>query len=232
MALAEVIEIIGDFQPAEMAGYRSSKNTKENTLKERNHLMQTATHMSQAKTLTSTELEQVLNYIATQNFPLRNRLMLLTGLWSGMRVGEISSLTIGDVMNPDRSVKAEMRLTAEQTKGRQPRTVFLPQKLRDELTAYLELRTGAKPVHPLFVTAGRKRFSANVMAQHFHYLFKRAGVAGASSHSMRRSFITNLATKGVGVRVLASLAGHKSIAVTQKYIDVNDEMKRNAVELV
>ena len=48
---------------------------------------------------------------------------------------------------------------------------------------------------------------------------------------MRRSFITNLATKGIGVRVLASLAGHRSIAVTHKYTDVNDDMMRNAVEL-
>jgi integrase len=32
--------------------------------------------------------------------------------------------------------------------------------------------------------------------------------------------------------LLASLAGHKSIATTQAYIDVNDEMKRAAVELV
>ena len=57
-------------------------------------------------------------------------------------------------------------------------------------------------------------------------------INGASSHSGRRSFITNLAGKGIGVRVLASLAGHKSIMVTQQYIDVNDDMKRNAVELV
>jgi integrase/recombinase XerD len=110
--------------------------------------------------------------------------------------------------------------------------VFLPQKLRDELAEYMRLRKTAKAEHPLFITAGRKPFSANVMAQHFHYLFKRAGVAGASSHSMRRSFITNLANKGIGVRVLASLAGHRSIAVTQIYIDVNDDMKRNAVEMV
>lgn len=194
--------------------------------------MQTAHIMSQAKTLTPTEIDQVLTFIAAHSFPLRNRVMLLTGLWSGMRVGEIASLCVGDVMNGDGSIKSEVRLTAEQTKGRQPRTVFLPQKLRGELTAYLVLRTDAKPEHPLFVTAGRKRFSANVMAQHFHYLFKKAGIAGASSHSMRRSFITNLATKGIGVRVLASLAGHRSIAVTQRYIDVNDVMKRNAVELI
>jgi integrase/recombinase XerD len=109
-----------------------------------------------------------------------------------MRVGEIASLSVGDVRNADGSVRAEIRLTAAQTKGRHPRTVFLPQKLRDELQTYLDLRGMVPATNPLFITAGRKRFSANVMAQHFHYLFKRAGIAGASSHSMRRSFITPL----------------------------------------
>lgn len=194
--------------------------------------MQTAQNMSQAKTLTPAEVEHMLQYVAQHSYPLRNRVMFLTGLWSGMRVGEIASLTVGDIMNVDKTIKAEVRLTAEQTKGRQPRTVFLPQKLRDELAGYMALRTNAQLHHPVFITAGRRAFSANVMAQHFHHLFKRAGIAGASSHSMRRTFITTLATKGIGVRVLASLAGHRSIAVTQRYIDVNDEMKRNAVELV
>ena len=188
--------------------------------------------MAQAKTLTPAELDQVLDYITTRKFPLRNRVMLLTGFWSGMRVGEIASLSVGDVMNKDGSVKAEVRLTAEQTKGRQPRTVFLPQKLRDELQAYLAMRQPAIAEHPLFITAGRRGFTASVMTQHFYWLFQNAGIAGATSHSMRRSFITNLANKGIGVRVLASLAGHRSIAVTQKYIDVNDEMKRNAVEMI
>ena len=188
--------------------------------------------MAQAKTLTPAELEQVLTYVAQRRFALRNRVMLLTGFWSGMRVGEIASLSIGDVVNTDGSIKQEVRLTAEQTKGRHPRTVFLPQKLRDELQGYIDLRQPLTPKSPLFVTAGRKVFSANVMTQHFYWLFKDAGIAGASSHTMRRSFITNLAAKGIGVRVLASLAGHRSIAITQRYIDVNDDMKRNAVELI
>ena len=188
--------------------------------------------MAQAKTLTPAELEQVLAYVAQRKFALRNRVMLLTGFWSGMRVGEIASLSIGDVVNTDGSVKQEVRLTAEQTKGCHPRTVFLPQKLRDELQAYIDLRQPLTPKTPLFITAGRKAFSANVMTQHFYWLFKDAGIAGASSHTMRRSFITNLAAKGIGVRVLASLAGHRSIAITQRYIDVNDDMKRNAVELI
>lgn len=188
--------------------------------------------MSQAKTLTPAEVDHVLAHLSQHSYALRNRVMFLTGLWSGMRVGEIASLTVGDVRNVDLSVKAEIRLSAQQTKGRQPRTVFLPQKLRDELQAYLDLRGAVPAAHPLFITAGRKAFSANVMAQHFHYMFKRAGISGASSHSLRRSFLTGLAAKGIGVRVLASLAGHRSIQVTMRYLDASDDMKRNAVELV
>jgi integrase/recombinase XerD len=188
--------------------------------------------MAQAKTLTPAEIDQALAYIDKNRYARRNRVMLLTGLWSGMRVGEIASLKVGDVINANGTIKAEVRLTAEQTKGKHPRTVFLPQKLREELAAYVQLRKPLKAEHPLFVTAGSKGFTANVLTQNFFWLFKRAGIAGASSHSMRRTFITNLASKGIGVRVLASLAGHRSIAVTQRYIDVNDDMKRNAVELV
>ena len=69
-------------------------------------------------------------------------------------------------------------------------------------------------------------------SQTFNTIYAGAGLDGATSHSGRRTFITTLASKGVGVRVLASLAGHRSIATTQAYIDVNDEMKRAAVELV
>ena len=57
-------------------------------------------------------------------------------------------------------------------------------------------------------------------------------ISGATSHSGRRSFITELAAKGISVRVLAELAGHQSIATTQRYIDINHDMLRNAVELV
>jgi integrase/recombinase XerD len=75
-------------------------------------------------------------------------------------------------------------------------------------------------------------FTPSTLAQHFHYVYKGAGITGASSHSSRRSFITNLANMGVSVRVLMELAGHRSMAVTQKYIDVNPMMMRSAVELL
>ena len=61
---------------------------------------------------------------------------------------------------------------------------------------------------------------------------EQCGLDGASSHSGRRTFITNLAAKGVSVRILAELASHSNISTTQRYIDVNDNHMRAAVELV
>ncbi|MFZ6755390.1 tyrosine-type recombinase/integrase [Undibacterium sp. Dicai25W] len=188
--------------------------------------------MAQAKTLTEKELRKVLNYIAIHKHAARNRAMLLVTHLSGMRVGEVAALRIGDVWTGGAMIKDEVRLLPEQTKGKHARSVFLGEKLRKELLAYLATIDRSDLTMPLFFTQKRDGFTANTLCQHFHWLYKAAGIDGASSHSGRRSFITNLANKGVGVRVLMELAGHRSLAVTQKYIDVNPSMLRSAVELI
>ena len=65
-----------------------------------------------------------------------------------------------------------------------------------------------------------------------HNACTEQAVLGEIRMSGTRAGLLGFRSKGIGVRVLASLAGHRSIAVTQRYIDVNDAMKRNAVELV
>ena len=187
----------------------------------------------QAKTLTAQELRRVLDYIATRPHALRNRTMLLMTHYAGTRVGEVASLRYADVIDTNGNVRDEVILDAEQTKGRYGRVVFINAKLKRELEAYLRSYPVTDPEDRLFYTQkkGCSGFTPNTLAQHFHYLYRRAGIDGASSHSGRRTFITNLAAKGVGVRVLMSLAGHRNIGTTQAYIDVNDDMKRRAVEL-
>ena len=149
-----------------------------------------------------------------------------------MRVGEVAALQSGDVLGSDRKVKPEIRLDSSQTKGKHARVVFVSDKLRKEIGIYLKAIKTDDLTRPLFQTQKRSGFSANTLCQTLNAIYRRSGISGATSHSGRRSFITTLASKGIGVRVLAELAGHRSIAVTQKYIDVNDEMKRAAVELV
>jgi len=190
--------------------------------------------MSQAKTLNEKEIEQVLNYVGTKKYAVRDRALILTSHYSGMRVGEISSLTVGHVMDANGNIKSEIRLTAEMTKGNHPRTVFVSSKLKVELESYIKLIRTDDKSRSLFPTQKNPRngFSANTLTQHFLSLYKGAGVDGASSHSGRRTYATSIASQGVGLRVLMRLMGHRNISTTAVYIDANDNMLRNAVELV
>ena len=51
---------------------------------------------------------------------------------------------------------------------------------------------------------------------------------GTTSHSGKRTWLTELSSTGVGVRVLAEMGGHASIQTTQRYIDVSDEQMQRA----
>ncbi len=188
----------------------------------------------QAKTLTAEELRRVMDYVATRKHSLRNRALVCFSFYAGCRVGEISSLLFSDVVDAEGNVRNEVVLRAENTKTKEARTIFINAKLKKELQNYVSYYKPKNADAKLFYSQKTKSngYNANTLTQFFHYLYKRAGIYGASSHSGRRTFITNLANKGISVRLLASLAGHRNISTTQCYIDVNDEMKRKAVELV
>jgi integrase/recombinase XerD len=190
--------------------------------------------MTAAKSLTAVELDAALAHIATGEHAVRNRAMLLATVLAGLRVSEAAALTIGDVRNADGTVRSEIYLASHRVKQGHARTVYISTRLQAELATYIASRTWYTQMQPFFYTSRGPRcgFSANTMAQYFFWMYKAAGIANASSHSGRKSFLSSLASQGVSVFVLASLAGHKSIATTQRYITVNDDMKRRAVELV
>ena len=187
----------------------------------------------QAKTLNEQELRKVLDYISTRKHSARNRALLMTTFLSGMRVSEVASLRFNDVVDSEGNIRNEIRLTPAMTKGQFARVVFVNERLRKELDKYMCFYCPVDKTMKFFYSQKKHSdgFNANTLTQHFHFLYRRAGIDGASSHSGRRSFITNLASKGVSVRVLMSLAGHRSIGTTQAYIDINDNMLRSAVEL-
>jgi integrase/recombinase XerD len=205
--------------------------TKKTYLKHTTYLEK---HMATAKSLTIAELERVLDYIANNANAERNKLMFGFGVLAGLRVSEIAGLTVGDVLDTDGQVRSEIYLASNRVKHGHARTIFLNTRLQQELTAYLATRTLRTPNMPLFSTqrGARCAFSPNTLTQYFYWMFKKAGIKGASSHSCRKTFLTSLASQGVSVFVLASLAGHKSITTTQRYITTNDDVKRKAVELV
>ena len=77
-----------------------------------------------------------------------------------------------------------------------------------------------------------KRLSPNSLVQAFGRVYDACGLDAASSHSMRRTFLTNLANKGVSIHVLAALAGHRNVSTTMVYLSANENVMRAAVELL
>jgi integrase/recombinase XerD len=190
--------------------------------------------MSAAKSLTADEIQRVLAYIATKPNAVRNRAMFMLTVLAGLRVSEVAGLRYDDVVDSRGCVKGEVWLAAERVKHGHARTVYISSRLQSELAGYVASRTWVDRSVPLFATNRGQRcgFTGNTLTQHFYWMYKRAGVSNASSHSGRKTFLTSLSSKGISVFVLASLAGHRSIATTQRYVTVNDDLKRRAVELV
>jgi len=190
--------------------------------------------MKQAKVLSESELKRVLAVIAGMKHAARNRAAVMLSFYAGMRVGEIAALTVKDVLDGEGRVKDQILLRSAITKTGEARAVFVGEKLRKELERYVSAlkvagRTGDAP---FVLTQKQTAFSPNTLCQLFARLYALAGIDGASSHSGRRWFITRLAHNGVSAKVIMTLAGHKNLATTQRYIDVNDEMMRAAVEIL
>jgi len=186
--------------------------------------------MKQAQVLSERDVKQMLSQIARSAYPARNRCMFLLALYSGMRVGELAALNVGDVVDAKGKVREQIMLKPHQTKGRHARTVLLNFQAQAELDRYLRGRP-AEPVEPLFKSKVGKRFSPNSLVQVFGRLYDGCGLDAASSHSMRRTFCTRLAERGTSIHVIAALAGHRNVATTMVYLTANENVMRAAVEL-
>ncbi|WP_439602430.1 tyrosine-type recombinase/integrase [Devosia sp.] len=187
--------------------------------------------MKQARVLTDAELRRVLAVVASGRNAARNRVLVLISHHAGLRVGEIAVLTWSDLLEPGGEVARRFLLRAVHTKTREARAVHVNTRLARELTDYRShFSEELDPSRPLISSQKGGFFSANSLCQLMGRLYAQAGVVGASSHSGRRWFITRLAHSGVSAKVIMTLAGHRSLATTQRYIEVNDTILAKAVD--
>ena len=189
--------------------------------------------MKQAKLLTPAEQKRIDAIIAAHRYSARNRAIFAISFFAGLRACEIAGLKVGDVFDADGEVRDTVYLTADQTKGDEANTVLVSKRLDKALIAFSTTypRHITNPNAALFFSAKRGGFSAQTIVNLFARFYALAGIKGASSHSGRRQFLTELADKGINVRVIQALARHKDMSTTQRYIDYNESKLRNAIEL-
>ena len=188
--------------------------------------------MRHAQTLNEAQFRKVMQYCKARRHVNRDTTIFMVSFYAGLRAKEIAALKLGDVFDADGNVREQFTLESDQTKGGQRRTVYINKRLAKALFDYGLDKNLSNLNRPLFESQKGGHFSPNTMCQLFLDIYKACGFKDASSHSGRRTYITKLANKGVGVRLLAELAGHAHISTTQRYIDVNVEQLKEAVELL
>lgn len=190
--------------------------------------------MKQAKLLTDAEFKRLSTVVDGLRHSTRNHTAVALSFYAGLRACEIAALRVGDVFDSSGAVRDTVHLSAAQTKGSHSCTVLVNKKLRTALVRYARAypQHAAKAAAPLIYSGKGGSFTAQTIVNLFQRLYKLAGIDGASSHSGRRQFVTELADKGVNARVVQALARHKHLNTTMRYIELNEHKLRNAIELI
>jgi len=192
----------------------------------------------QAKVLRQRELQRLLDHVSHSRHPERDRVIVLLSFKAGLRAGEISALNWSMLTNTSGELADAISLPNKATKGKNGgRTIPLHSELRTALES-LKANRGdkARPHLPVVYSERADGYSANAIAVWFHTRYAELGIEGASSHSGRRSFITAAARKiseaGGSLRDIMELAGHSSLATTQRYIAGDAAAKRKVIDLI
>lgn len=187
----------------------------------------------QAKVLTPHNVRRMLAYARHSAHPERDRVVILLSIKSGLRACEIAGLTWSMLLDSRGRVSAQIELIDGIAKKRTGRRVPVHPDLRAALVA-LRRKTGAEG--PVIRSARGGHLRPNSLVNWFRAMFAELGLQGCSSHSGRRTFITNAARSvhkaGGSLRDVQLLAGHRSIETTQIYIDGDSDAQRRLIHLI
>lgn len=192
----------------------------------------------QAKILSPTQERVIVRHLDTTRYPGRDRVMFLLSIKAGLRAQEIAAVTWGMVTDAAGQVAETLHLQNRATKGQTSgRSIPLHADLRAALAALQAARgDAAAPDAPVIFSERGRGLQAAAVQLWFHRLYTALGLVGCSSHSGRRTFITRAARKvaeaGGSLRDVQQLAGHSSLAITQRYIEGDTDAKRKLIALL
>ena len=193
----------------------------------------------QAKILSDKQQNLTMAHLETTRYPLRNKIIFLLSFKEGLRAKEISKLAWGMVCNSDGKIADVINLSNNASKGKYSgRIIPLHKELKILLADLLAVKQKDEYFSldkPVISTERGEHTTPQVIVNFFYNLYKTVGFNGCSSHSGRRTFITNAAKHislvGGTLNDVRMLAGHSSLATTQRYIAYDTEAQRKIVEM-
>jgi integrase/recombinase XerD len=194
----------------------------------------------QSKTLNKSQIQMVSNHLRNGRNGLRNQTIFLLSVRSGLRAKEISQLSWKEVCRSDGAVDTQINLTDQTSKGNSGRVIPLHKSVRENLIELLERHRKYYAFNidtSFIVRTERSPFTTSqTIINMFQKWYRTLGLIGCSSHSGRRTFITETSKKislvGGSLRDIQMMAGHSSLQTTQRYIDGDSQSQRKVVDLI
>ena len=194
----------------------------------------------QSKVLNKQQIEFVSTYLRSKRNGLRNQTIFLLSVKSGLRAKEISQLSWREVLNSDGEVDSHINLTNQSSKGNSGRCIPLHKLVRRNLAEMYEYQSMFRYFDPktsFVIRTERSPFTTSqTIVNMFQKWYSTLGLIGCSSHSGRRTFITEAAKKislvGGSLRDIQMMAGHSSLQTTQRYIEADSEAQTKVVCLL
>jgi site-specific recombinase XerD len=179
--------------------------------------------------LEQNEINSILDRIKNESKPQfvnRDLAIIAIGVSTGIRVGALVQINIGDIDFKENTIHVI-------EKGSKERYLKFGTNVRNILSAWLvDRQTYFEDVDTdaLFISQWRQRLSEEGVRK---FMKKYAdGINGKhiTPHKMRSSAATNMAKSGVDIQTIANILGHQSVTTTQRYAAVLEENKQKATK--
>jgi integrase/recombinase XerD len=177
----------------------------------------------QAKILTPEEIQLLFSEgLVTA----RDRALFGICLYGATRIREACTLRTADVYNRKGTPRDELIIRKENSKGKlATRTIPVIEELRTLLVAYYP-----QP-RRWFLFPGRHNkghLHPDSAARILRTACNKLDIEGVSTHSFRRTALTQMSNAGIPLRVIQKISGHRSLGVLQEYLEVTPEQVRGA----
>lgn len=185
--------------------------------------------IKRAKILTESEIEQLIGVVSNSPIKESDRLKIYLTFYAGLRVSEVAKLRVDSMLNADGRIGTHINIFSDVGKNRRERTIPMHPIIKDALRDFLRRHPDEE-----FVALPQRvqHMTPNNLTMWFWSLYKKAGLQGCSSHSGRRTFITNLARSAnqynSSLKDVQLIAGHSRLDSTEAYIEPSD----NVIDLV
>ncbi len=186
------------------------------------------------RVLTEMEYRSLRNVLrnSRRKSSIRDYAILELALQTGLRRSEICSLTLNDIEFSTRATVGHVRV--REGKGGKERTVTLNNVAEEAIEEYLTVRPEDTGYKEIFLNNRFKPCSPVVISSVFRKYIEKAGINGASFHSLRHTFATHSLKKNTNIIVVQEALGHKSLTTTKKYIHflheiMDEQLTKNAL---